>query len=248
MDGGRETAVVDHDLWWRDLRIAAGAHDADRIVTVLTDDLPGDGLQLAGDALVLAVTLDAPDATQLARRCVSALEERSWVGDAELAAALRAATGDSPLGRLVPLGVDLEELAEVIDGSSGEGEGYLDRLTGDVWPAAAVAYSADAVDDEIDFDDPDRWLLIVPEGSRAGYDDMTSFIATLADVHLIDRLVRAVQGRGAFGRFRDALSAAPAEFTRWHRFSADRQRGRARAWLSNHGYQPAPTRPRPDGA
>ena len=144
--------------------------------------------------------------------------------------------------------MDLEELAEVIDGSPGEGDGYLDRLTGDVWPAAAVAYSADAVDDEIDFDDPERWLLIVPEGSRAGYDDMTSFIATLADEHLVDRLERAIQGRGAFGRFRDTLSAAPVEFARWHRFSADRQRGRARAWLTDHGYQPAANPTRPDDA
>ena len=70
---------------------------------------------------VLAMTLDASDATRLARRCVSALEERSWEGDVELAAALRAATGDSPPGPLVPLGVDLEELAEVIDGLTRRG-------------------------------------------------------------------------------------------------------------------------------
>ena len=199
--------MVDHDLWRRDLRIAVGAQDADRIVAVLTDDLPADGLQLAGDALLLAIAVDAPDATELARRCLSTLEERSWEGDVELAAALRAATGDSPAGPLVMLSVDLEELAEVIDGSPGEGDGYLDRITGDVWPAAAVAYSVDGVDDEIDFDDPDRWLLIVPEGSRAGYEDMTSFIATLGDQELVDRLERAIQGRGAFGRFRDMLSA-----------------------------------------
>jgi hypothetical protein len=86
---------------------------------------------------------------------------------------------------LATLAVDLEELAEVIDGSPGDGDGYLDRLTGDVWPAAAVAY---AIDDEIDFDDPGRWLLIVPEGSRAGYEDVTSFIATQGDVNLIERL------------------------------------------------------------
>jgi hypothetical protein len=53
LGGGRETAVVDHDLWSRDLRIAAGAQHADRIVAVLTDDLPADGLQLASNALVL---------------------------------------------------------------------------------------------------------------------------------------------------------------------------------------------------
>jgi hypothetical protein len=240
--------LVDHDLWWRDLRVAVGARDADRIVSVLTDDLPSDGLQLAGDALLVAMVLDASDATGLARRCAGALAERSWAGDAELVVALGAATGDDSSGPLVSLPVDLEELADVIDGAPGEGEGYLDRVTGDVWPAAVVAYNTDTLDDEMDFDDRDRWLVIVPEGSQAAYRDMTSFIDTLADPNMIERLERAIHGRGAFGRFRDTLSAAPAEFTRWHRFSADRQRGRARAWLAQHGYQPAAIPTRTDGA
>ena len=55
---------------------------------------------------------------------------------------------------------------------------------------------------------------------------MTSFIATVTDRRLADQLERAVQGRGAFRRFRDTLSGADDEFTRWHRFAADRQRGR----------------------
>jgi hypothetical protein len=81
-------------------------------------DLPPDGLQLAGDALLLAIVLDARDAAGLARRCASALEKRSWEGDAELVVALGTATGDDSPGPLVALSVDLEELAEVIDGAS----------------------------------------------------------------------------------------------------------------------------------
>ena len=172
---------------------------------------------------------------------------RRWDGDVELAAALRTSAGDTAASALIPLPVDLEELADVLDGAPGKGDGRLDRLTGDVWPAAAIDYALDARDEAIDIDDPDRWLVIVPEGPRAGYDDMTSFIATLSDSTLIDRLERAVDGRGAFHRFRDTLAATPKEFTRWHRFADDRQRGRARAWLADHGFQPppAPTRTAP---
>ena len=83
--------------------------------------------------------------------------------------------------------------------------------------------------------------LVAEPGELVGYDDMTSFIATLSDSTLIDRLERAIDGPGAFRRFRDTLSATPNEFTRWHRFAGDRQRGRARAWLADHGYQPHPT-------
>ena len=236
---------MDHDPWRRDLRVAIGAGDADAVVQALEGELPDDGLQLAGDGVLLGLDGDAAPAAELARRCAAALDGRSWEGDVELAAALRTAVGDTAASALIPLPVDLEELADVLDGAPGEGDGRLDRLTGDVWPAAAIDYALDAGDEAIDVDDPDHWLVIVPEGSCAGYDDMASFIATLSDSTLIDRLERAIDGRGAFRRFRDTLSATPKEFTRWHRFAGDRQRGRARAWLADHGYQPHPTPPEP---
>ena len=79
------------------------------------------------------------------------------------------------------------------------------------------------------------------EGSRPGYRDMQAFIASLDDAQIADRLDRAISGRGAFRRFKDTLSAWPDLMTRWHAFSEDRQRGRARAWLADAGYAAIPT-------
>jgi hypothetical protein len=203
---------------------------------------------VAGDGLLFAVSRGAPHALELSRRCAQALDDRSWERDAELVTALRVAIGEGEPGALVTVAVDLEELAEVFDGSPGEGDGQLDRLTGQVWPPAAVDYVADAGEEDVDFDDPDRWLAVTPEGSAAAYRDMTSFVATVADEALADKVHRAVQGRGAFRRFRDTLADADDEFTRWHRFAADRQRGRARAWLADQGYQPQPGPDRRDPA
>ncbi len=101
--------------------------------------------------------------------------------------------------------VDLEVLAEVLDGSPGEGEGQLDRRTGEVWPVVAVDYATDNTDEAVDFDDPSRWLAVPPEGSAAAYRDMTSFVATVTDRRLAEQLERAVQGRGAFRRFREPV-------------------------------------------
>ena len=231
--------MVDHDPWWRDLRAAIGAATASPW-SESSSDLPEDGLQLAGDGLLFAVSRGAPHAVESARRCAQTLDERSWDGDAELATALRAAIGDTEPGPLVMLAADLDELAEVIDGSPGEGGGQLDRLTGEVWSSAAVDYVADSADGNIDFDDPDRWLVVAPEGSNAAYRDMTSFIATVPHPTLAGKLELVAEGRGAFRRFRDTLADTDDEFTRWHRFAADRQRGRARSWLADHGYQPQP--------
>ena len=74
-------------------------------------------------------------------------------------------------------------------------------------------------------------------GSGAGYRDMAEFIDTVTDLDLADRLGIAIQGRGAFRRFKDTLARWPAELE-WYGFSDDRQRGRARAWLAEEGYRP----------
>ena len=75
--------------------IAIGAGDAATVVQVLEAEMPDDGLQLAGDGLLLALDRDPAPAAELSRRCAAALDARSWEGDVELATALRAAMGDT---------------------------------------------------------------------------------------------------------------------------------------------------------
>jgi hypothetical protein len=51
------------------------------------------GSQLAGDALLLALTTGAAGAAPIAERCAAALRTRGWEGDEELASQLDAARG-----------------------------------------------------------------------------------------------------------------------------------------------------------
>jgi hypothetical protein len=76
---------------------------------------------------------------------------------------------------------------------------------------------------------------------------MELFIDTLADPERADRLGIAIDGRGAFRRFKDVLGRWPGEIERWYAFSEERQWGRARAWLAGAGYCVEPAvRPRPE--
>ena len=68
---------------------------------------------------------------------------------------------------------------------------------------------------------------------------MVDFVATVTDPVLADRLDVALDGRGAFRRFKDVLDRDPDELTRWYVFFGDRRRGRARAWLAMHALKPA---------
>jgi hypothetical protein len=71
--------------------------------------------------------------------------------------------------------------------------------------------------------------------SRAGYRAMADFIDTVADRRFQAKLEAAIQGRGAFRRFKDALLHYPDERERWFTFNSARVRERVLAWLAEEG-------------
>lgn len=121
--------------------------------------------------------------------------------------------------------IDLGELAFLL--SSEEG-GYYDLDTGETFPIADGSIITG--DDEIDLDELD--LVRLDTQSREGYDDMTDFADAITDPTLSDRLIRSLDGRGVFRRFRNTL-AEEGEALReiWFRFSDARQETRAIEWL-----------------
>ncbi len=230
------------------LRGATYRCDGVAVVALARDpDRPPGVLQLLGDGLAMALGQRVDAARPAAAECVAALRERGWVGDAELADQLDALAGSGPVPMLRPLAVDLEQLADLLEGDPMHVGGVVDLRTGEVWPQSSIEYLREGGDDidAPDFEDPDRCLWVHGEGSRDGYRDMVRFIDTVDDGDRADRLGIAVQGRGAFRRFKDVLARWPGELDRWYEFSNERQRGRARAWLADAGYRVVtPDRPR----
>lgn len=229
-----------------ELRSATWRGDGAGVIHLLTEGpWPEDSLQLIGDGLLVALRQQTDGAEELADRCAAVLRARGWDGDEELADSLQARLGRVPTRLLKPLHIDLEELATVLEGDPLHGGGRIDLTTGEVWPQAAIDYARETGDiGEDDDDDPERWLWVDCEGSRPGYRDMEWFIADLDDADLAQRLDIAIGGRGAFRRFKDTLAAWPDLTARWFAFAEDRQRGRARAWLSEEGYAASPPTPR----
>jgi hypothetical protein len=198
-------------------------------------------LQLAGDGLLIALGRHAPEAAELAVECESALRSRDWAGDEDLADQLAAALGHGPTPMLRPLKVELDDVSDLLEGDPSEGGGLIDLVTGVGWPGSFDVEKAGLSEDERE--DPDRWLDVPATGSRDGYHDMELFITTVADPSIADRLNTAIQGRGAFRRFKDTLSRWPDELQRYLHFAEERKLGRTRAWLAAQGYRPAHTHP-----
>jgi len=132
------------------------------------------------------------------------------------------------------LRIDLDELCSAVEDSSYEHEYYLDLETGE------ILLFSDYMDDEeteklrdrID-EEPDRYEQIPKAESREGYEDMQDFIATVEDEHFAELLDVAINGKGAFRRFKDVLLSYPGERERWFKFKDDRKQGRALEWLND---------------
>jgi hypothetical protein len=217
------------------LRVAAASGDVAGIVAALEGHDVSEVLQRAGSAVQVALRAAPDRVSSLAVSLVQRLEVRNLSGDEELAQDLLAAVRrESPRGR--PLPVDLEELSGLLEGDLvGNEGGFLDLRTGEVLPAFMIDEARVGEDEAFDVDaEPDRWLRVSCEGSRAGWEDMADYVAAVADSGLREQLGRAIEGKGGFRRFRDLIGEEGLTQA-WQDFSDERQIGRAREFLAELG-------------
>ncbi|MEV7475290.1 UPF0158 family protein [Pseudarthrobacter oxydans] len=218
-----------------ELRAAIAAADAPRFLAAVTGHHIDDALQQVGAGIPMALERSRSDAEPVALAVINRLTWRGGAGDRVLAEDLLSCLRREPLtGRAVP--VDLDMLSTVLEGdpdfSTG---GYLNLRTGQVYDEAATDPMIVGEDCAIDVEkEPERWLRIDRTGSRNGWQDMAAFAERQHDENLRERLEQAIEGKGAFNRFRDVIHSEDLS-GQWHTFSTDRQMGRAREFLADHG-------------
>lgn len=163
------------------------------------------------------------------------LQRRGWIGDDVLAAEVLAELhGEEPNGR--PLPIDLDELSYTMADHGEYPGGYLNTETGEVVPAVATDPYAVGEEYAVDVQQGD-WVGVLDD-SRDGWEDMADFAAAVEDLRTREMLQDAVQGKGAFSRFRRAVDRADLS-ENWHCFADDRRCGRARQELADLGLRPA---------
>jgi hypothetical protein len=148
----------------------------------------------------------------------------------------------APAGSPRRVPVNWDDLEMALTANPGEWSCYLDLRTGEVQMLPVDRLGADPdwpSEDEIDAGvDAGHLVHVEPLGSSVEYGWMAEFGATVGDARLRDRLEVALQGRGAFRRFKNALLDFPAERGRWFAFRAERLRAAAREWLAKQGIEP----------
>jgi hypothetical protein len=147
--------------------------------------------------------------------------------------------------RRVP--VNWDDLEMALTSNDAEWTCYLDVRTGDVH-----MIPVDRLDDDRDLPSEEELddalagghlVRVEPLGSRVEYRWMEEFAETVGDARLRDRLEVALDGHGAFRRFKNVLLDSLEERERWFVFRDERLRAAAREWLAEHGIEPTTTAP-----
>jgi hypothetical protein len=125
---------------------------------------------------------------------------------------------------------EFEEEAEIEEGEDStasfevwlEDHDHPDWQEGSIRDAFAVEYGPEG-----------RFIRVPKEESSDGYSDMEDFAETVQEKHLRDLLEVALNGKGAFRRFKDVLFDYPEERERWFKFSEEKSKERVLEWLAD---------------
>jgi Uncharacterised protein family (UPF0158) len=131
--------------------------------------------------------------------------------------------------------IDWEALEDAFENNAPEVHSYLHLVTGDV--LRVVDGVADPQMHARIAADP-NYLRIDPVSSREQYRWMERYIPMVEDPELQSKLSQAIDGKGAFRRFKDVLMAYAPERERWFAFRSERLRIFMEAWLSAHALNP----------
>ena len=148
------------------------------------------------------------------------------------------ADSDSGAGgpqQLRDIPVDWEALEDAFENNAPEVHSYLHLVSGEV--LRVVDGIADPeMHSRIASDT--TYMRIEPVSSREQYRWMERFIPMVEEGELRDQLTSAIDGKGAFRRFKDVLMTYGTERERWFAFRSERLRVFMEAWLGAHGLAP----------
>jgi len=131
-----------------------------------------------------------------------------------------------------PITINWSDLEIAFERNSPEQESFLDLENGDLLSILEGEPDAAARRKKV-ADNPERFLRVDPASSREQYRWMERFVASVADLALRERLLVAIDGKGAFRRFKDVLLAYPAERERWFSYRSDLLHFHMQTWLDH---------------
>jgi hypothetical protein len=154
--------------------------------------------------------------------------------------------------------IDWDGLETAVERNSPNTESFLDTKKGQVLTIVEGDPEAAQLKKRVS-ENIEHFVRVEPASSREQYRWMERFVGSVTDEGLRKRLAIAIDGKGAFRRFKDVLLAYPAERERWFSYRADLLHWHIHTWLDSQelegenpppwgGAEPPPELPKADPA
>ena len=132
--------------------------------------------------------------------------------------------------------IDWEELELACERNSSSVHSFLDLQTG-----AVISFYGESADEEetrrVFESQKERYIKVEPASSREQYRWMEKFVSTVDEDGLRDRLLIAIDGKGAFRRFKDLLVHYPGVRERWYTYRSAHLHDHINNWLNELGIE-----------
>ncbi len=147
---------------------------------------------------------------------------------------------------MVTVAIDWAELEGALENNSPDLHSFFNKETGDVIRIFSGNESVERRLQEVEADP--AYLYIEPISSREQYRWMEEFIEEIEDCPLKQKLVSAVDGKGAFRRFKDALADDSEKRELWFARRSVKLQAHIAEWLKAKNITPANASPWEEGA
>ena len=141
--------------------------------------------------------------------------------------------------------LDLTALSQALDDSDPDREHYLDLASGSLW----TFVFSDSTDETrrrlagIRADLGVGHCAIPSVTTQEAYEEIEDFIEGVEDAEVQEGLFQALESRGSFRNFREAILRYPEDRQRWSVHRRERSRSRLERFLEGLGLEPATPNP-----
>ncbi len=133
-----------------------------------------------------------------------------------------------------PIRIDWEELELACERNAANVISFLDLETG-----AVLVFYQESEEERERFrqvkTQGSRYLEVVPVPPKDQYKWMEKFVSTITDEELKERILVAIDGKGAFRRFKDLLVHYPGARERWFAYRGLHLHDYINNWIVEHG-------------
>lgn len=129
--------------------------------------------------------------------------------------------------------LDLAAISQALDDYDPDREHYLDLTEGSIW-TFVFSESTDETrnkHDRIRLGSEGAHVRIPSITTQQAYEEIEDFVEGLTDESVQDALFGALEKKGAFRSFREAILAYPQERQQWMVYRKERSRSRLEAFL-----------------